>query len=459
MSFLLAGVLVYVLAQLAIGVVISRRIRTEEDYFVAGRRLGPVLATGSIFATWFGAETCVGAAGQVYERGLDRTSVEPFAYGITLILMGLLFAAPFWRSRIVTLADLFRKRYSPAVERAAAILLIPTSVLWAAAQVRAFGHVLASTGSFEIDVALGISAVVVIAYTAAGGLMADVVTDLVQAIALGVGLLAVLVVVVLELGGVGPALDAAAESVSRNAATPDFLGTLEAWSIPICGSIVAQEVISRAVASRSAEVARRSTILGGGLYLAVGLVPVFLGLVGSRLAPDLADPEQLLPVLAGAHLPTILHVLFAGALISAILSTVDSTLLVASSLLSRNLLLAGRDEVSQKTRLRVARLGVIGFGLAAWALALGAEGVFALVEDASGFGSAGILVIVVFGLFTRFGGPASALASLAAGAGVWIAGRYGGIGLAHPYLASLAAALAAFVGVGVALRRKAAASV
>jgi hypothetical protein len=102
---------------------------------------------------------------------------------------------------------------------------------------------------------------------------------------------------------------------------------------------------------------------------------------------------------------------------------------------------------------------VIGFGLAAWALALGAEGVFALVEDASGFGSAGILVIVVFGLFTRFGGPASALASLAAGAGVWIAGRYGGIGLAHPYLASLAAALAAFVGVGVALRRKAAASV
>ena len=445
MNPVLAGILVYVLAQLAIGVYVSRRIATEEDYFVAGRRLGLVLASGSIFATWFGAETCVGAAGQVYERGLGRTSVEPFAYGICLLLMGLLFAAPFWRSRIVTLADLFRTRYSPAVERTAAILLVPTSVLWAAAQVRAFGHVLSSMGGFEIGFALGISAFVVIAYTAAGGLMADVVTDLVQAIALAIGLLAMLAAVIAKVGGLGEALEIAATAAARTVDEPGILDTIEAWSLPICGSIVAQEVVSRAVASRSPEVARRSALLGGGLYLAVGLVPVFLGLLGSTLVPDLEDPEQLLPVLAGAHLSTLLQVLFAGALISAILSTVDSTLLVASSLFSRNLVLAGREGVTEKTRLRVARLGVIGFGIAAWALALGSEGVFALVEDASGFGSAGILVIVVFGLFTRFGGAASALASLAAGAGVWIAGRYLGLGWEHPYLASLGAALGAFL--------------
>ena len=52
-----------------IGVLVSRSIRTEDDYLLAGRQLGPALATFSIFATWFGAETCVGSAGAVYADG------------------------------------------------------------------------------------------------------------------------------------------------------------------------------------------------------------------------------------------------------------------------------------------------------------------------------------------------------------------------------------------------------
>jgi Na+/proline symporter len=52
-----AGILAYLVVQLAIGAWVSRRIRTEDDYLLAGRQLGPVLGTFSIFATWFGAET------------------------------------------------------------------------------------------------------------------------------------------------------------------------------------------------------------------------------------------------------------------------------------------------------------------------------------------------------------------------------------------------------------------
>ncbi|MDA0934672.1 MAG: sodium:solute symporter, partial [Planctomycetota bacterium] len=97
MTPVLIGILAYVAAQIAIGVVVSRRIKTEDDYLVAGRRLGPTLATVSIFATWFGAETCVGATGSLYADGLGATSVEPFAYGICLVAMGLVFARPMWR--------------------------------------------------------------------------------------------------------------------------------------------------------------------------------------------------------------------------------------------------------------------------------------------------------------------------------------------------------------------------
>ncbi|MGH7469915.1 MAG: sodium:solute symporter family transporter, partial [Longimicrobiales bacterium] len=144
MNATLLALLAYLLLQFGIGAWVSRRIQTEADYLVAGRKLGYWLMTFSIFATWFGAETLIGSAGQVYQEGVSITSAEPFGYGLCLILMGLIFAVPLWRRKLTTLADLFRERFSPRVERLAALILIPGSILWAAAQIRAFGSVLSS---------------------------------------------------------------------------------------------------------------------------------------------------------------------------------------------------------------------------------------------------------------------------------------------------------------------------
>ncbi|HXF96669.1 MAG TPA: hypothetical protein VNI61_11280, partial [Gemmatimonadales bacterium] len=74
----LAAVLAFMALQFGIGVWVSRRIRTEDDYLVAGRRLGYPLAIFSIFATWFGAETVVGSAGRAYRGGVSLASAEPF---------------------------------------------------------------------------------------------------------------------------------------------------------------------------------------------------------------------------------------------------------------------------------------------------------------------------------------------------------------------------------------------
>jgi Na+/proline symporter len=446
MSLILLGVLGYIAVQLLIGWLVSRGIRTEDDYLLAGRRMGYALATGTIFATWFGAETCVGAAGEVFDGGIALTSAEPFGYGVCLVLMGMVFARPLWKRKLVTLADLFRERFSGGVERLAAVLLIPTSVLWAAAQVRAFGQVLASASELNVTAAIVLAAAIAIVYTTFGGLLADAITDLIQGGALVVGLVVLLVAVVIELGGPSGAIEAIDSSRVHLAATADvpWLATVEAWTIPILGSVVAQELVARISAARSPEVARRSSIAAGGIYLAVGLIPVYLGLVAPGILGPLEHGEQALPMLAQRHLSTLLYVVFAGALVSAILSTVDSTLLVASSLLSHNVIQPLRPAMNERAKVRTARAGVIAFGILACGLALGAEGVYALVEQASAFGSAGVIVTVVFGLFTRVGGRASAYAALLAGAVVYVAS--GPAGCPYPYLASLAAALVGYLG-------------
>jgi SSS family transporter len=446
MTPVLAGVVVYVLIQLAIGLWMSRRIRSESDYLLAGRSLGLGLATFSVFATWFGAETMVGAAGAIYEHGLAGGAADPFGYAACLLLMGFVFAIPLWRRGLTTLADLFRQRYSPMVERVAVLLIVPTSVMWAAAQIRAFGQVISAASSFDVEAGILIATGVVIVYTVYGGLMADVMTDFIQGIALIVGLTVLFWVVLDAAGGMQAAAAGIRPEQLRLFGAPDetLLQTVEKWAIPITGSVVAQELVSRILACRSPQVARRAALFGGGIYLAVGLIPVAIGLVGARLLPGLAEPEQLLPQLAAQYLPTFLYIVFAGALISAILSTVDSALLAAAALTEHNLVVPLKPSLSDAARVRIARAGVAGFGILAFLLALQAEGIYQLVQASSALGGAGIFIIVTFGMFTRFGGPRAALAALLTGLATWLSGEYL-IGWPLPYLSSLAAALGAYL--------------
>lgn len=446
MNLVLAGVLGYVVLQFAIGIVVSRRIRTETDYLLAGRSLGYGLAVFTIFATWFGAETTVGAAGAIYDGALSGAAGDPFGYGLCLLLMGAVFAVPLWRRKLTTLADLFRIRFSPGVERLAVLLMVPTSLLWAAAQIRAFGQVLSASSGLEVHLTITFAALIVIAYTAFGGLLADAWTDLVQGIALMVGLVVVFAMVLRDTGW-APLAQVPAERWRPFAGVEGgLLGVAEQWAIPVFGSVVAAELVARVIATRTPRVARRSSLVAGGIYLLFGMIPVLLGMMGAVLVPGLEHGEQVLPMIAQRYLPGALYVVFAGALVSAILSTVDSALLVASSLVSHNLIVPLRPGISEAAKVRIARYGVALFGAVAYGMALYAEGVYALVEEASAFGSAGIFVVVTLGLFTRWGGPRAAASSLLAGVGVWIAGAYV-LPLTAPYLASLAAAAVAYAAV------------
>jgi Na+/proline symporter len=320
--------------------------------------------------------------------------------------------------------------------------MVPTSLLWAAAQVRAFGQVISASSGLEVTVTVTIAAAVVIAYTAFGGMLADAWTDLVQGIVLILGL-TVLFAAMLDQGGLQALASAPASRLSPVPEGATFISIVEEWAIPVCGSVVAAELVSRVISARSPEVAKRASIIAGFGYLLFGLIPVSVGLAGASLLPGLDQPEQVLPLLAQRLLPAALYVIVAGALISAILSTVDTTLLVCSSLVSHNLIVAANPEMSEKAKVRTARAGVAAFGILAYVIALHAEGVYSLVEEASSFGSAGIFIVVTLGLFTRWGGPAAAVSALVAGVATWVLGAYV-LDLEFPYLTSLAASIAGY---------------
>ncbi len=393
----------YLALQLGISYAASRFIRSEADYLVAGRSLGTFMVMFSLFATWFGAETVMASSGAVAAGGLSGGRADPFGYTLCLLLMGLLIAGALRARNYVTIGDFFREKYGRSNEVLASIIMIPTSIIWAAAQLQAFALILAIVSPLSVSTALMLAVTVVILYTWLGGLLGDVITDLVQGTILIAGLILLLVFVVSGAGGPAEALTLVRpEQLHLLSDHESPLRQFDVWLIPILGSLVAPEAISRTLAARSPQVARRACFWGAGLYFLVGLIPVIIALVGTHLIPPVAEADAFLPALVSRFLPPWLAVLFLGALVSAILSTIDSTLLSVAGLASRNVLLPlFKSPVAEKTKVRLSRSIVIIAGLIAYGIATAGESIYSLVETASSFGSAGFLVCLLGGLFLR----------------------------------------------------------
>jgi SSS family transporter len=431
--------------QLVISFVVMGQLKNETDYLLAGRKLSVPFGAMSVFATWFGAETCIGAAGAIYENGLAGARIDPFGYATCMFVMGFFFARKLWSLNLTTLGDFFARRYGRGVEKLGVTLMIPASVIWASAQILAFGHVLSATSTIALELSIAFAAVMVIAYTALGGFLADVISDYIQGIVLIFGLLVLLVVVCMNLPDTDViSLGFSADRIQLREERETWFAVINDWSIPIIGSLFTAELITRVLASRSAESARQSVILGASLYVTVGLIPVFLGMIGPQLLPGLADGEQLLPLLAEAYLPTVLFVIFAGALMSAILSTVDSALLAAGALASHNIILPLLGTKGDKAKVKVSRLTVAVFGLIAYGLAVSADSVLGLVIEASAFGSAGIFTCCLLGLSQKRGGRYTAAASMVMGIVSYGILNYG-FESDYAYLYSLGLALVSYL--------------
>ena len=319
-------IIIYLVVQIFVGYLVSKRIKTEGDFFLAGRNLPAWMVSMSLFATWFGAETCIGSSAAVYNEGLSGSRADPFGYTLCLVFMGLLLAAKLWKGGYTTLADFYRDTYGEVIEKFSVWILFPSSLFWAAAQIRAFGQVVAASTSLPVDVAIVGAAVFVIVYTLMGGLLGDIVTDVLQGLIVAIGLIAVFVLTLNNVPNLGEILSTISpERLSFIAPDESIWTRLDRWSVPILGSLVAQELISRVLASKNEKVAVRSSYISAVIYLAMGSLPVFLGLIGPSVLPGLEDSEQFLVTWANHILPPLFFTIFAGALISAILALASIT--------------------------------------------------------------------------------------------------------------------------------------
>ena len=419
----LGGVALYLGGMLAIGLVASRRVRSNADYIVAGRRLPLWLCTFTLFATWFGGGTAIGAAGAAYEEGLRGVIADPFGAALCLFVFGFFYATLLRRLDLLTVADFFRHRFGGSAEPLAALCLLPAYLGWVGSQFVAFGFILNALTGVDTTLAIVAGAAVVIVYTMAGGLWAVSLTDAVQAVVLVTGLLVLGAVIALGPGGEG-LVARIPETHWRflpEASLAEGLFWIQAWVVIGLGAIPSQDLLQRALSARSAAVARRSAHAAGLLYLTVGMVPVALGMAGAALLPGLENPELVVPLLCLEHLRPAGVALVLGALLSAIMSSADSALLAPAGIVSENLAPHLRPGLDDAARLRISRAVVPLFGAVSLAVALWFENVYDLMVSSWSVMLVSLLVPLSGGLYWRRPGRSAAVASMLAGLASWAA--------------------------------------
>jgi solute:Na+ symporter, SSS family len=199
---LLASIIIYLLLTILIGVWAARKVKTLDDYMLAGRSLPLTLSSTAMFATWFGSETVFGASSQFLEGGLYSVIEDPFGAALCLVLFGLFFVRKLYDLNLLTLGDFFRKRFGKHAELTASIFLGPPYLGYIAAQLVAMGLIMNVVTGMQVWEGIVISAAVVTLYTYIGGMWAITLTDFIQTIIIIGGLLVLAISMGIKSGGV-----------------------------------------------------------------------------------------------------------------------------------------------------------------------------------------------------------------------------------------------------------------
>ena len=102
---MLPFIIIYLAITIIVGLLAARLVHNTEDYLLAGRRLPLYIATGTLFATWFGTETILGSSSEFAAGGLIAVVRDPFGAALCLILVGLFYARPLYRMKLLTFGD------------------------------------------------------------------------------------------------------------------------------------------------------------------------------------------------------------------------------------------------------------------------------------------------------------------------------------------------------------------
>lgn len=421
------GALIYVAILVGISIFASRSVQNSADFIVAGRRLPLGLCVFTVFATWFGSGTLIGAAGAAYSGGFRGVLANPFGSALCLLLAGVFYARVLRRLKLLTLPDLFRLRFGRWAEIIAALSIIPAYIGWVGSIFVAFGTVLNVVAGVDFQTAIFICALITIGYTVWGGMWAVSLTDFFQAIIIIAGLLVLFPIVINDIGGLQNLIQQAPPGHFQLAPESTFYGWImfmQGLLVIGLGNIASQDLLQRVFSARDEHVAQWSMYISSFFYLTIAMIPVLIGIAATVVLPDIANPAFVLPEMGKLYLPPLAMALFTGAMISALMSSADGGMLAPACIFSENIVRSLKSNITKSSDLNVTRWTVVVVGILGLLTALYFQNVYQLMIKSFAILMVGLFVPMTAAIYWKKANQVGAVASTLGGLLSWLFFEY-----------------------------------
>lgn len=451
---IIVTIAVYLLMMVAIGVYYSKKNKSTDDFYLGGRKLGPLVTAMSAEASDMSSWLLMGLPGVALVSGLAEATWTALGLGIGTWINWLIVAKRIriysQRINAVTIPEFFSKRFGDKknlLSAIAAVVIIVFFVPYTASGFNACGTLFSSLFGVDYFTAMIVSAIVIVAYTTLGGFLAASTTDLIQSIVMTIALVVVVGFGINYAGGWDNVV-ANANSMpgflelfntydaTANASTPYSALTVAstlAWGLGYFGM---PHILLRFMAINDKNKLKTSRRIATVWVFISMAIAILIGVIGSAtvkngtIALDNTNSQRIIIEISklisenSALLAIVAGVIIAG-ILAATMSTADSQLLTAASAVSQNIFqeFFGK-KLSQKASMIVARCAVIVIAIVSIIWAKDEGSVFEIVSFAwAGFGAA-FGPVVLFALFWKRTNKWGALAGMVVGGAMVFIWKY-----------------------------------
>lgn len=444
---IMIAIICYLILMLWIGLQCSKKNNTVDDFYLGGRKLGPIVTAMSAEASDMSSWLLMGLPGVAYLSGICDAAWTAVGLGLGTWVNWLIVSKKIRRYShnidAITIPDFFAKRYHDdknILTCIAAIVIVVFFVPYTASGFAACGKLFQSLFHVNYTTAMIICAIVIVGYTTLGGFLAASTTDLIQSIIMTIALVVVVFFGISQAGGLDAVMENARSLpgyLSMNHVFDVSTGTKSsyswirilstmAWGLGYFGMphillrFMAVEDENKLTLSR--RIATVWVVISMSVAVFIGVVGLGMSKAGAIVTLEGSDSETIIVRIAdllsqnGVFAALLAGVILAG-ILAATMSTADSQLLVASSSVSQNLL---NDflhiKISEKASVVVARVTVLVISVIGIFLARDpSSSVFGIVSFAwAGFGAA-FGPVMLLALFWKRSNKYGALVGMAAG--------------------------------------------
>jgi SSS family solute:Na+ symporter len=370
-------IIAYFVVVFIIGLWVGRKAKTGDDLFLGGRSLTWGFIGLSLFASNISSTTLVGLAGAAYTTGIAQ-SVYEWGSAIPLAILALVYVPLYLKSKITTIPEFLERRFDARSRKFFSLLTIIASIMIDTAGSLYAGALVIQIffPAIELWQTCAVLALITGIYTSIGGLKAVVYTDALQAIILIFGSGALSYLLFKELGFSWANMVAAAPEGHFSVVKPlddeglPWLGLI--LGVPLLGfwyMATNQYITQRVLGAKNIQHARWGIMLAGALKFLPLFIMVLPGAMAISIYPGIVNKDMVFPTMVIKTLPVGLIGIVLAGLVSAIMSSISSTLNSASTLVVVDFIKPNNPGMSEKEIVNKSRLTTLFFMVVAavWA--------------------------------------------------------------------------------------------